>query len=236
MPKTMNQYFDLIEKYGFEEIDVSNFETVKKYFNFPMNSDNSEKGINQYIAKSMGWQNYTSKYMYGNPKTKVITWYEDTNKVVRIGQIDFTNNRTDQKSTFKPVSIGSFPLIGSDSDKTLNEVWINNFKKYILDPEIVQWEDYEDAESIVNKYKYVRSRWTENGTPKYKNVDGKILSADGNREYTDKHLSFITPGVTKDIKELEDVINKYFKGEELQKQLVELEKLKNEAREIKFYN
>lgn len=235
MPKTMNQYFDLIKKYGFEEIDVSSPENVKKYFNLP-NPDANQRGISEYIAKSLGWGTYNFKSMYGNSKTRVVTWYEDANKIVRIGQTDFTNNRTDQKTTFKPKSIGNFPLIGSDENKTLNQVWVNNFKDYILDPEIVQWEDYEDADSIVNKYNYIRSWWIENGTPKYKNVGGKIFNVDGTREYTDKHLSFITPGVTKDIKDLEDAINKYFKGEELQKQLVELEKLKNEARGIKFYN
>jgi len=239
MPKTLNQYHDLIKKYGFESINIDDNQEIIKFFGFVgnkySNSIYNKGSLERYIAKNMGVEYCDLKDVYINQKTKVITWYVKWNKTVMIGQIGFTNNKTDQKSTFTPKDIGRFPLIGSDYSDELNDISIDAFKNYILDPDIIQWEDYEDNESIVDKFEYVRSWFIKDGQPLYKNDNGKVFRISDNREFNDAQLSHVSKAVTVDVENLENAINKNFKGDDHQKQLLTLEKLKKDLRLIKFY-
>lgn len=238
MPKTNEQFFQVIQTYGFEPIDPENATQVKKYFPILPYGYYNEYGISKFIAGKKGWQTYNFKNMYGNPKTKVVTWYEDANKSILMAQCEFTNNKTDQKTTFVPDYFASFPLIGSDSEGEVNDIDIDVFKNFVLNPEIVQFEDYEDNESIQNMIYYVRSWWAEDdgkGESRYYNSNGKVYYKSDNREFTDAQSALIRQGVKMDFDVLENKINKHFQGEELAVQLKKLEDLKNEAKNIKLY-
>jgi hypothetical protein len=237
MPKTLDQYFEVLKTYGFEKIDLS--DTDKIIFYFGKKSEITTKDdIQKYIAKKLEFGVYTlnDNYFYGNPKTKVISWYEDLNDVVYIGQIEFTNNKTDQSTTFKPVRIATFPLIGTKNSGFMNSIQKQYFKQYILSPEIVTYEEYEDTESLEKEYESIRSWWVKDGKPILeRRVDNKVYYIESGLEFTDEKSKMVQPYVVKDIENLENLVKKYFTDEELTKQLQKIEDLKKEAKNLKFY-
>ena len=111
--------------------------------------------------------------------------------------------------------------------------------KWLFDPETVQYEDYENEESMQDDFDYVRSWWYENGKYKFENDNGVIWSVDKDgkryRKNEENQLKFVKDAVTQDILKLENNIKKYFKEEDLEKMLQKLENLKNEARGLKLY-
>jgi hypothetical protein len=239
MPKTLDQYYDVIKTYGFKIINFNDINQIKNFFPKLNGYDPSKDGIQKYIASKIGWGSYTlDDNMYGNPKTKVITWYENTNKAVRISQTEFTNNKTDQSTKFTLDFIANFPLIGSYADGVMNNISIANFEKYIITPDLVQFEEYEDEESIQKLFDFVRSWWAKDdgkGTPRYYNSNGKVYAVDTNVEFTDARSVMPRQAAKKDFDNLENKINQFFKDEELVTQLKKLEDLKNEARNLKWY-
>ena len=240
MPKTLDQYYDVIKTYGFEIINFNDINQITKFFPKLNEYSASKNGIQKYIASKIGaGYTYTlDDNMYGNPKTKVITWYENTNKVVRISQTEFTNNKTDQSTKFTFDFIASFPLIGSYDGGVINDISIENFKKYIITPDLVQFEEYEDEESIQKLFDFVRSWWAKDdgkGEPRYYNSNNKVYDVDTNVEFTDARSVMPKKAAKKDFDNLENKINQFFKDEELVTQLKKLEDLKNEARNLKWY-
>jgi hypothetical protein len=237
MPKTLDQYFEVLKTYGFEKIDLLDTDKIISYFGKRSEIINKED-IEKYIAKKIGWGAYTlnDNYFYGNPKTKVISWYEDTNDTVIIGQIEFTNNKTDQSTTFNPVRIATFPLIGTKNSGFMNSIEKQYFKQYILSPEIVTYEEYEDTESLEKEYESIRSWWVKDGKPILeRRVDNKVYYIESGLEFTDEKSKMVQPYVVKDIENLENLVKKYFTDEELTKQLQKIEDLKKEAKNLKFY-
>jgi hypothetical protein len=241
MPKTLDQYYDVIKTYGFKIINFNDINQIKNFFPKLNGYDPSKDGIQKYIASKTRGNRYTlDDNVYGNPKTKVITWYEDTNKVVRISQTEFTNNKTDQSTKFTLDFMATFPLIGSYADGVMNNISIANFEKYIITPDsyLVQFEEYEDEESIQKLFDFVRSWWAKDdgkGKSRYYNSNGKVYDVDTNVEFTDARSVMPRQAAKTDFDNLENKINQFFKDEELVTQLKKLEDLKNEARNIKWY-
>jgi len=237
LPKTLDEYFKFIQTYGFNVINVEDPKTVENYFGdlsrFDYQTD--KKGLEKIIANKLGWGTYNLETVYGNNKTKVITWYEPTNRIVRIVQAEFTNNRTDQKTEFTVDNIFNNPMFDRTSKKLFN-VNVSAYKKYILDPKMIQWEDYEDNESIEKYFDKLKSWWVDkNGNPMFENKNGQIVRKATNQVMDLKKLEIMREPITNDFKKLEDTLKKYFKDQELQTQLQKLETLKNEAKNLKIY-
>jgi hypothetical protein len=237
LPKNIEEYVKFIQTYGFSVINLDDPKTVENYFGdlsrFDYQTD--KKGLEKLIANKLGWGTYNLETVYGNNKTKVITWYEPTNRIVRIVQAEFTNNRTDQKTDFTVDYIFSNPIIDRTSKK-LSSVNVLAYKKYILDPKMIQWEDYEDNESVEKYFDKLKSWWVDkNGNPMFENRNGQIVRKSTNQVMDLKKLEVMREPITNDFKELEDTLKKYFKDQELQTQLQKLETLKNEAKNLKIY-
>lgn len=241
VPKTIENYRELIKSLGFVPL-VYEMDEFKKIFSIKERlADDVKEYLKMYIKIMTGEDyNYKIENVQINYKTRILSWEApdiNDDNFVTLMKIGFKNNKTGQVVEPKRERLGAFPLINIKY-RRLRNIDLYTFK-WLFDPETVQYEDYENEESMQDDFDYVRSWWYENGKYKFENDNGVIWSVDKDgkryRKNEENQLKFVKDAVTQDILKLENNIKKYFKEEDLEKMLQKLENLKNEARGLKLY-
>jgi hypothetical protein len=251
VPKTMEQYYSLITKYGFKKFESDD---LKELQNSSLLDIKDGDKLHGYLSAKKQGRDYTYEVkrtnefnadvqamddVWFNKKTGVLLFTEN-NKIKEIlaTQLNFVNKKTKQNSNTKIVSLFYVPSVNLER-LGIFRIELDNFNNYIINPTLPPMEEYEDVETLEKEFEKVRSWWFENGYYKFMNENGTIWRLENgkktNAKYDDSKWAFVKDAVTKDINELENTIKKFLKDDDLSKTLQNLENLKNEARKLKLY-
>ena len=245
IPKTMEQLINILTKYGFKKFEKSDLQTL---INKP-NRRTDPKGIDyldEYLKDIESGFNTSVKNMWFNPKNWVLVYTNNVNSKydggdrVNARQLNFKNNRTDQTTNTEEKLLFIIPPVNKQTYDIKLGFYdqIDNFMKYVINPTVPDYEEYEDLDSVTEEIEYVRTWWFENGRKKFDFIDGETWGIDekGNKTkiYDKTMRGPLKEAITKNIVELENMV-KMLKDDELKSANEKLEQLKNEARRLQFY-